>query len=459
MLIQIGLAVGMVGNFAVRADSSDLPSILLWGAVLVSAICLGLFTSYWVAYLIMRLSQTSQQIANGKLAHLETENPVRELNFLEHSFNQIAQQLKEAQQVQPVRQETEELLSEKQYYNYYSIVENSLEGIFQSTPEGRYQMVNPALAHIYGYDSPQDLIAHVTDIGKQIYVQPKRRVEFMAYMQLYSVVSDFESQVYRKDGSIIWISENVRAVRNETGHLLYFEGSVQDITERRQVQEELRQQRLRAERLLLNILPQTIAERLKRGQLAIASRFDQVTVMFADLVDFTEVASRISATDVVKLLGLVFAEFDRLVEQYHLEKIKTIGDAYMVASGLPTARADHADAIAEMALAMQQSIAHILSDAGEPFQLRIGINSGPIVAGVIGTKKFSYDLWGDTVNVASRMESQGLPGKIQVTAATYELLSDRYRFEEREPIFVKGKGEMITYWLIGKQNGKSSLPY
>lgn len=334
---------------------------------------------------------------------------------------------------------------------YHSIFENSVEGIFQSTPDGRYLTVNPSLARIYGYDSPEDLITSIENIGKQVYVQPKRRDEFIAYMRMFDVVSDFESQVFRKDGSTIWISENVRSVRDEAGNLLYFEGTVQDITERRQVEEELRQQRLRAERLLLNILPQTIAERLKRGQLTIASRFEQVTVMFADLVDFTKVAARVPATDLVKLLGQIFSEFDNLVEQHQLEKIKTIGDAYMVVGGLPLPTPDSATAIAEMALKMQQSISHIHADNGEPFQLRIGINSGSIVAGVIGTKKFSYDLWGDTVNVASRMESQGLPGRIQVTEATYALLKDQYLLEERGRIFVKGKGEMVTYWLIGKR--------
>lgn len=173
--------------------------------------------------------------------------------------------------------------------------------------------------------------------------------------------------------------------------------------------------------------------------------------MFADLVDFTALSARIPAIELVKMLGLVFSEFDRLVAKYNLEKIKTIGDAYMVAGGLPMSRPDHASKIADMALEMQAAIAHIRSDTGEPFQLRIGINSGSIVAGVIGTTKFSYDLWGDTVNVASRMESQGLPGKIQVTQASYELLKEDYTLVERGHIFVKGKGEMATYWLIGKK--------
>jgi class 3 adenylate cyclase len=150
------------------------------------------------------------------------------------------------------------------------------------------------------------------------------------------------------------------------------------------------------------------------------------------------------------MLNVIFSEFDQLAEQHGLEKIKTIGDAYMVVAGLPTPRADHAQAIAEMALDMQEAIAQYNVETGQAFKIRIGINSGPVVAGVIGIKKFSYDLWGDTVNIASRMESQGLPGFIQVTRVTYERLRDQFLFEERQPIQVKGKGEMTTYLLAGR---------
>ena len=174
--------------------------------------------------------------------------------------------------------------------------------------------------------------------------------------------------------------------------------------------------------------------------------------MFADLVGFTEFSAKRNAKELVELLNVIFSKFDQLTEQHGLEKIKTIGDAYMVVAGLPTARADHAEAIAKMALDMQQAIVKVNAETGTTFSIRIGINSGPVVAGVIGLKKFSYDLWGDTVNTASRMESQGIPGAIQVTAQTYERLRDRYLFEERGVISVKGKGEMITYLLRGRKS-------
>ena len=334
---------------------------------------------------------------------------------------------------------------------YRSIVENATEGIFQATPEGRYITANPALARILGYSSPEALMNEMSNIGKQLYLEPMRRDDLIALMNREDTLSDFESQVYRKDGSVIWISENIRTVRDANGKLLYYEGSVTDITERKQSEVALRLARKRAELLLLNILPQPIAERLKRGQRTLAESFEDVTVLFADLVDFTKFSAQTSPTELVELLNVIFSKFDRLAEQHGIEKIKTIGDAYMVVAGLPMARPDTAGAIAQMALDMQDAIAQLNTELGKSFRLRIGIHSGPVVAGVIGIRKFSYDLWGDTVNIASRMESQGLPGSIQVSTTTYERLRDRYLFEERSPIQVKGKGEMITYLLISRK--------
>jgi class 3 adenylate cyclase len=153
---------------------------------------------------------------------------------------------------------------------------------------------------------------------------------------------------------------------------------------------------------------------------------------------------------VVQALDELFSAFDRLTDRHRLEKIKTIGDAYMAAGGLPDPRPDHAEAVAELALAMREEVAGRADPSGQPLQLRIGIDTGPVVAGVIGSHKFSYDLWGDTVNTASRMESQGVPGCIQVTERTYRRLRDGYRFQRRGPIQVKGKGEMVTWLLLGR---------
>lgn len=208
----------------------------------------------------------------------------------------------------------------------------------------------------------------------------------------------------------------------------------------------------KSERLLLNILPEPIADRLKQEPQAIADGFGEVTILFADIVGFTEMSNRMSPTEIVSRLNQIFSRFDTLVEKHDLEKIKTIGDAYMVVGGLPEPRADHAIAIAELAIDMQKAIQELNQQTGESFSMRMGINTGPVVAGVIGIKKFIYDLWGDTVNVASRMEMHGLPGRIHVTEATYRYLQDSYRFEERGMIAVKGKGQMKTYWLLERAN-------
>jgi class 3 adenylate cyclase len=215
--------------------------------------------------------------------------------------------------------------------------------------------------------------------------------------------------------------------------------------------EQARTAQEQSERLLLNILPKAIAERLKQEPQTIADSFEEVTVLFADLVSFTELSACIPANELVTRLNEIFSTFDLLAQQHGLEKIKTIGDAYMVVGGLPTPKADHAEAIAKMALDMQQAIKRFTRNDGEPFVIRIGINSGPVVAGVIGLNKFIYDLWGDTVNTASRMESQGIAGCIQVTESTYERLRDEFIFEERGVLQVKGKGEMVTYFLKGRK--------
>ncbi len=203
----------------------------------------------------------------------------------------------------------------------------------------------------------------------------------------------------------------------------------------------------RAENLLLNILPAPIAERLKRREGIIADSFADVTVLFADIVGFTQLSGSIPPEELVRSLDDVFSRFDALVETHALEKIKTLGDAYMLVGGLPTPRPDHAEAVAEIALGMLREIALFNEQHETPLQIRVGMNSGSVVAGVIGRKKFIYDIWGDTVNIASRMESNGLAGSIHVSEECYQRLRTTYVFEDRGIIQVKGKGEMRTYFL------------
>ncbi len=207
----------------------------------------------------------------------------------------------------------------------------------------------------------------------------------------------------------------------------------------------------RSEALLLNILPTTIAERLKEGDEVIADAHAQITILFADIVGFTKLAAQSDAEQLVILLNALFSAFDHLTERYGAEKIKTIGDAYMVAVGLPEPRVDHAETAANLALHMQTEAARVAAELGVAIKLRIGINTGPVVAGVIGARKFAYDLWGDAVNMASRMESQGVEDRIQLSESTYQHLKAGFECESRGMIAVKGKTEMQTYFLIAKR--------
>ena len=207
------------------------------------------------------------------------------------------------------------------------------------------------------------------------------------------------------------------------------------------------------ERLLLNILPEPIADRLRHGEPLIADRFDDVTLMFADIVEFTRLSSTLSPRELVGVLNDVFTVFDSLVDRYGLEKVKTIGDAYMVVGGMPEPSDDHSARVAAMALDLAESVGRIEAAVRLGITFRIGIHCGPVVAGVIGTKKFIYDMWGDTVNMASRMESLGVPGRVQVTHAVAQRLRGSFEFEERGVIDVKGKGPTATYFLLGAHEG------
>jgi adenylate cyclase len=213
---------------------------------------------------------------------------------------------------------------------------------------------------------------------------------------------------------------------------------------------ELEEEKARSQSLLLNVLPQRIVDRLESGETQIADRLPEVTVLFGDIVGFTETSSNLEPHVLVAELNALFSRFDALCEEAGVEKIKTIGDAYMVAAGIPLERADHAEAIADMALAMGPQLARCAAEAGEALDVRIGIDSGPVVAGVIGQSKFSYDLWGDVVNTASRMESHAEPGTIQVTERAYARLRPNFELVPRGTIEVKGKGPMKSYLLTGR---------
>lgn len=239
---------------------------------------------------------------------------------------------------------------------------------------------------------------------------------------------------------------NIGAVSGIAFFLLYY-----FVKEKDRAYKLLNAEQERSEKLLLNVLPKEIAPRLKESNQTIADNFDCASVLFADIVGSTTLFANMEPGEIVDWLNEVFSAFDTLVERYGLEKIRTIGDNYMVASGAPCRREDHAQALARMALEMCEKLGRIPARNGKEIAFRMGINSGPMVGGVIGKTKFHYDLWGDTVNIASRMESQGEIGKIQVTQATHDLLKEEFRFEPRGVIPVKGRGEMRTWYLTGER--------
>jgi adenylate cyclase len=253
-----------------------------------------------------------------------------------------------------------------------------------------------------------------------------------------------------------WFTSTMLALNIAVGGTIVFTLLAVFASQRRDALAALRVEQQKAEDLLLNILPRSIADRLKAQTRPIADQFESASILFADVVDFTPWSERLLPSEVVGYLDHLFSHFDALAERYELEKIKTIGDCYMVAAGVPTPRADHAHALALMALDMLQAMRSNDELGHLGLELRAGINSGPVVAGVIGRKRFLYDLWGDVVNTASRMESYGAPGRIQITRPTYELLADEFECEPRGTITVKGKGEVEAWYVIGLRGDRGS---
>jgi adenylate cyclase len=245
-----------------------------------------------------------------------------------------------------------------------------------------------------------------------------------------------------------WFTSTMLALNIAVGGTIVFTLLAVFARQRADALAALRLEQAKAENLLLNILPRSIADKLKAQTQPIADQFESASILFADVVDFTPWSERLQPAEVVGYLDRLFRHFDDLAERFGLEKIKTIGDCYMVAAGVPTPRPDHARALALLALDMLEAMRSNDKVGQLGLELRVGINSGPVVAGVIGRKRFLYDLWGDAVNTASRMESHGTPGRIQITRATYELLADEFECEPRGPIAVKGKGEIEAWYLV-----------
>jgi guanylate cyclase len=289
-------------------------------------------------------------------------------------------------------------------------------------------------------------------IGTQLYY-PQLRSDrwFAAFIGILFLAALLDPMVRRTNGLPPWLIVlffmlNVAALSS----IVYLMVRAY-IQQRNRIAELLRLEQEKTDRLLLNVLPAPIAAILKEENRTIAERFDDVSILFADVVDSTLLAEELDPTEMVEMLNEVFNYFDTLVDKYGLEKIRTMGDNYMIASGVPTPRADHAQALANAALEMRNYHEFVPSPHAERLRFRIGMNCGPVIAGVIGHTKFHYDVWGDPVNVASRMESHGQPGKIQISKRMYERLKDDFICEPRGSIEVKGKGTMETWFLIGRR--------
>ncbi len=458
-------------DFMDKIRANTRTTILLCLVALAVATGLGIVTARWITLPILRLSAASRTLAR-RIQNPECDRSrfyekvevkgVDELGVLAESFNVMARQLQESfDALERTNAELEERVEQRTAA--LSRSEEKFSVAFHASPDaiaisnidtGELIDVNQGFLKFTGY-SFADIIGQ-TAWEVNIWANIEDRDRLMKLLREERQVRHQECEFRIKSGEIKTglLSAEIIELNGQASLLCM----VNDITERKQAEkalqlakEDAEYAREQSDRLLLNILPGPIAERLKKNEGSIAERFEKGTVLFADIVGFTPLSAKVSPLELVSLLNQIFSYFDRLTEKHGLEKIKTIGDAYMVAGGLPVPRDDSVEAIANMALDMQVAIAdfqaYFTKQKNEQFQIRIGINTGPVVAGVIGTKKFIYDLWGDTVNVASRMESSGKPGKIQVTGATYELLKDKFVFEKRGEINVKGKGKMMAYWL------------
>jgi guanylate cyclase len=290
-------------------------------------------------------------------------------------------------------------------------------------------------------------------LGALVFLEVRRAIRWFVAFALVFVLTGVAGEVLFSDADVpTWFTSTMLALNVIGAGSVAFMLLASFASQRNAALAALRDEQDKSELLLVNILPRAIAERLKAASQTIADHHDSASILFADVVDFTPLAQRLPPAEVVGILDQLFSRFDALVERHGLEKIKTIGDCYMAAAGVPDPSHDHARRAALLALDMRETVASSAVGDGFGLELRIGINSGPVIAGVIGSKRFLYDLWGDAVNTASRMESQSTPGAIQITRATYGLLKDEFACERRGTIEVKGKGPMETWYLVGPRS-------
>ena len=285
--------------------------------------------------------------------------------------------------------------------------------------------------------------------------KPREGMPWLAAFIAMVIISGFVDPLFFPEGITLARSLSQFAFSLVVVTLLIYWVLVYFVRQKNRAYELLRVEQEKSDRLLLNVLPKDIAVILKSGKETIAERYESASILFADIVGFTPLSAEMDAEEMVNLLNEVFSHFDTLVREHEVEKLRTMGDSYMVVSGAPRRRKDHAQAIASLALEMRAFIENLPAQNGKQVNFRIGINSGPIIAGVIGKQKFHYDVWGDVVNVASRMETYGLPGMIQIGKGTFDLIKDEFECELRGAIEIKGKGKMETWFLEGPKHNRN----
>lgn len=326
------------------------------------------------------------------------------------------------------------------------LFEKAVSGIYRLGSDGHYLSVNQSMAQLYGYDSPEAMMVNAT--AQTLYANPGRYSDFLVRIQVGDLLIGFESEIRRPDHTSIWVSETVRAVRDDLGNLLYYEGTVTDRSERKHAEDRERRSLRRIKKILLALFPKPIAERVsQKPDRLLVDHYDAATVLFAEIIGIDMLDRNLVATDFLKKLNQIFASFNRLAKQFHVEPVKTMGNRYLAVGGIPLSSPNHAIAMAEFALRIQNEMPKHQMGSSSPLNLRIGLHSGPVTAGIVGPTNLSYDLWGNTVSFASVLEQESVPNRIHLSAQTYELIKSHYPCEVARQGTSANIGRLSTYWL------------
>ena len=341
----------------------------------------------------------------------------------------------------------QEAISQQQQADEKSrqLLGKSVSGVYRLGPDGRFLAVSEDMAQLYGYDSPGKMMANATI--QRLYVNPRQYNEFIYRIQVNDLLTGFESEIRRPDGTSLWVTETAQAVRDDLSNLLYYEGTVIDISDRKKAEDKSRRNLRHSQKLLLSLFPRPVAERVsQKPNRAVIDRYDDATVLFAHLGGVDALAQAMPPVNFLKFVNQIFAGFNRLTEKFQIEPIKTVGTGYIAIAGAPTLDPNHALAMAEFALQLQDCLSKYRTQ-DQALTLKIGIHSGPVLAGIIGPKRLSYDIWGDTVTTAQCLEQECTEDSIQISSTTYELVKSRYSCEQSGQIDRSDGSRLATYWL------------